>query len=529
MIKLRTITMLGTCVGMLSLGCSGGGEDYAAEETDGAPLEEMIPAAGDPDIRHGTDQYESPVPGLDPSVEQRLFVAFLSGGQEVPAVRTKALGAMAFVLNPAGTKLKYLLVHNVEGATDAHLHTGAPGENGAIAVPLPSAETHHIGSLPMTKELVAALLAGRLYANVHSPTSPKGEIRGQILRPGETLFTAALSGAEEVPRVSSSASGFASLVLNAARNKITYRITVNGVTPTDAHVHRGIVGVNGNIVYPLSPLGQVIEGTQAITSKDLEDLGRRQWYVNVHSATNPKGEIRGQVARPGEAYFGANLTSAQEVLPSTSTSTNTGNAMIVMGMARSKFLYSLTTNATPTLAHIHRGPGGTNGDVELDLPNPAQSMVGVEDLGEDRAQDIQRGLFYFNVHTAENSKGEIRGQVLSPGETLYTAVLSGANEVPSVDTSASGGVGVILNANRTEIRYDGSATDISPTNAHIHAGVAGVNGPIAFPLMFQRATVSGNQSVTSADVQTLDEAGFYVNLHSAQNPTGEIRGQLKKQ
>ena len=134
----------------------------------------------------------------------------------------------------------------------------------------------------------------------------------------------------------------------------------------------------------------------------------------------------------------------------------------------------------------------------------------------------------MNLHTAENPTGELRGQLLRPGETLYTAALAGANEVPPVTTMASGGVGVILNAARTQIRYDGAFTGVMPTLAHIHAAAAGANGPVLYPLMLSGSAVSGTQAVTADDVVKLDSQGLYANAHSTANPTGEIRGQLIK-
>jgi hypothetical protein len=198
-------------------------------------------------------------------------------------------------------------------------------------------------------------------------------------------------------------------------------------------------------------------------------------------------------------------------------------------MGGAKFLYQLTTTATPTVAHVHRAPGSVNGAIEVPLNPISNDMFGVEDLGDQRAIDVARGLWYFNVHTEANPKGEIRGQILRPGETLYTAVLAGANEVPPVVSTASGGVGVILSAARDEIRYDGSVTGITPTMAHIHGAPVAMNGPVVFPLSFDGTTVSGIQDVTADDVARLDAAALYVNLHSAENPMGAVRGQLTKQ
>jgi len=196
--------------GAVLLGCSDDGTTGAGvdPETDQVPLDQVIAVAGVPDITHGTEDF-TPL-ALSNTLQDRTFVAFLSGGQEVPSVTTQAFGTMALVVNAAGNKLKFVLRHAVDGATVAHIHNAAAGESGPIAIPLPNARTTSAGVVNITKDQAAELRAGRLYVNVHSSKNPVGEIRGQILRPGETLFTAALSGSEEVPRNDSTASAVAS-------------------------------------------------------------------------------------------------------------------------------------------------------------------------------------------------------------------------------------------------------------------------------------------------------------------------------
>ena len=500
-------------------------DDQADSQVD---LQNLLSVAGAADIRHGTGPYQAPPGAPDDEREERLFVAFLSGGQEVPAVKTKAEGAMALILNRKQDRLRFVLQHNVAEATVAHLHAAAAGESGPVAVALPDADRTSVGSIHLTPAQAQELLAGRLYVNVHSKSNGGGEIRGQILRPGETVFVAALRGSEEVPATDSAATAQASLILSTNRDQIRYRVAFAGLQPTAAHVHRGIAGSNGPVVYPLALAAGsspgIVEGSFAIDPTGVQDLALRQLYVNLHSAAHPGGEIRGQVVRPGETVFVGALSGGQEVPAVTSASM--GNAMVVLGSAGAKFLYNVKTDAAVTMAHFHRAPGGANGPVEQPIDPIGATMTGVLDLGETRRADIERGLWYFNVHTAANPKGELRGQILRPGETLYTAALAGGNEVPASPSPATGALAVILNAARTEIRYDGAATGVDPTAAHIHDAPAGMNGPIALPLMFTGATITGTQAVTADLVGKLNRAGLYANLHSAANPMGDIRGQL---
>jgi len=67
-----------------------------------------------------------------------------------------------------------------------------------------------------------------------------------------------------------------------------------------------------------------------------------------------------------------------------------------------------------TMAHFH-GPAapGANAKVQIAMPNPVTSPIdGSATLTDDQNHDLLGGLWYFNVHTAKNPGGEIRGQVV---------------------------------------------------------------------------------------------------------------------
>lgn len=107
-------------------------------------------------------------------------------------------------------------------------------------------------------------------------------------------------------------------------------------------------------------------------------------------------------------------------------------------------------------------------------------------------------------------------------------VLSGANEVPPVTTSASGG-GTITVGNDGSISGSVSTTGVAGTAAHIHEGPAGKNGPVIVPLTKEGDTykVPAGAKFTEAQMASFKAGNLYVNVHSAANPGGEVRGQLK--
>ena len=108
-------------------------------------------------------------------------------------------------------------------------------------------------------------------------------------------------------------------------------------------------------------------------------------------------------------------------------------------------------------------------------------------------------------------------------------VLSGSNEVPPVTTSASGTGTVTINPDHT-VSASVTVTGMMATASHIHEGAAGTNGPVIVPF-----TKTGDNTFAAPDGAKLTESQYasykagnlYVNVHSAKNPGGEIRAQLK--
>lgn len=115
-------------------------------------------------------------------------------------------------------------------------------------------------------------------------------------------FTATLTGAQEVPPVTTSASGSATFTLNPTANTLTYNVTTTGIVNpilvlgSAGHIHEAPAGANGNIVFVLEGSPPSFSGkTAALTSAQVTTLFAGGFYVNVHTAANPGGEIRGQI------------------------------------------------------------------------------------------------------------------------------------------------------------------------------------------------------------------------------------------
>jgi len=116
-----------------------------------------------------------------------------------------------------------------------------------------------------------------------------------------TMYKANLSGAAEVPPVTAAGSGTAQINVDAATKMATWRVDYSGLSgpAAAAHIHCGAVaGANAGVAVPLGTnLASPIQGSAALTDAQLADLVAGKCYVNIHTAANKGGELRGQLTR----------------------------------------------------------------------------------------------------------------------------------------------------------------------------------------------------------------------------------------
>ena len=128
--------------------------------------------------------------------------------------------------------------------------------------------------------------------------------------------TVTLSAANEVPAptgVPATAGGTATLTLEDD-NTVVYDVTVQNLSsPTlFAHIHEGFPGVAGNIIFTFTKTGDTTFAgtTAALTADQVSKLLSGAYYVNVHTADNPAGEVRGQIF---DAACSCNTMTKKEV------------------------------------------------------------------------------------------------------------------------------------------------------------------------------------------------------------------------
>ena len=125
------------------------------------------------------------------------------------------------------------------------------------------------------------------------------------------------------------------------------------------------------------------------------------------------------------------------------------------------------------------------------------------------------------------ASGAVRAEVVK-----LHANLSGSQEVPPKNTNATGTMNGTLDTATKKLTYDISYTGLSgpATMAHIHGpAAAGANAPILVPFQNATSPIAGTMTVNNATEQAIMDGKAYVNVHTAANPGGEIRGQITKQ
>jgi hypothetical protein len=119
-------------------------------------------------------------------------------------------------------------------------------------------------------------------------------------------FTVPLTGDQQVPPVQTPGSGTANLTYDASTRVVTWNITFSGLSSqaTMAHFHGpAAAGKNAGVKLWLSQKGTMevsspITGQATLSPDDAKMFEAGDMYINVHTKTNPNGEIRGQVTPP---------------------------------------------------------------------------------------------------------------------------------------------------------------------------------------------------------------------------------------
>jgi hypothetical protein len=354
-------------------------------------------------------------------------------GERPAAVATPAFGAGAITI--IGNRLAFDITYQglTIGATLAHFH--GPATSAGTAPPIIDIGTGAFGPLggragtltgvvALTSSQLSAFADGLVYVNIHSTNFGGGEIRGQVSPYiGELPFSADLTGAAEKPNaISTPGSGFVESSL--AGDLLSFVLTYRGMTSsiTAAHIHGPSPSTNTAAVlidlapYHRGPYGTqgVFKGTVRLPPAMLGALLNGDLYMNLHTAVNPSGEIRGQLA---PMVLDVQMNGAQESPPVVTPATAKGYVGLV-GKQVSIGLHYRDLLGTINNAHYH-GPspiGGPGVGVLVGLPFTSGNTWGfifdAQTLSDANRAHFVDYLVYVNIHSSVAGGGEIRGQVV---------------------------------------------------------------------------------------------------------------------
>lgn len=236
--------------------------------------------------------------------------------------------------------------------------------------------------------------------------------------------TADMDAAQEVPQPRGdvdNARGTFNATVTKSGNGAEMRWTLNWGALTGpavaAHIHTGREGDAGGIAVPLcAPCTNPENGTANVTAAQLAALQNGGTYVNIHTAMNATGEIRGQIGVT--ASFKASMGARQEVPKPKgkvrrARGTFRGTVVRVGSLAELTWQLNFSRlTGRATAAHIHIAPRGSKGKVALALCGPCRSGVKrTVTIRRSLLVALESGFAYVNVHTRRNKAGEIRGQI----------------------------------------------------------------------------------------------------------------------
>lgn len=235
---------------------------------------------------------------------------------------------------------------------------------------------------------------------------------------------ATMAASEEVPApkgdVGSAGGTFTgTLTKSDAGTVLSWQLSFSNLTGPGiaAHIHIAARGTPGPVVVPLcAPCTSGATGTANINATVLEAIQNDRAYVNVHTKTNPAGEIRGQVSSVASVKV-ALRASQERPKPKgkvrrargtfTATVTKQGSSAVIAW----RLTFSRLTGKA-IAAHIHSGRRGVPGPVIVPICAPCKSGVrGRATVSAAVLSALESGRAYVNVHTRKNGAGEIRGQL----------------------------------------------------------------------------------------------------------------------
>ena len=408
----------------------------------------------------------------------------------------------------------------------------------------------------ITDDEKASLMNGGTYVNIHTSEVNSGELRGQVLNIDNAFpargfgITSPADGAEI--EVSSDPNANVEVTWDATTDPNNDLLVYTWQAALDRAfsvvVFQQKVGVATSLTLPQD----VIDGLLAPVLPIGQSITIFHRAVASDGSVCTEGEASSltvtRVAPPEEMTFVSTLAGTQSVpafnSPGSGTVTGvlTGNSLAVSGT----FMGLAGDFAA---SHIHMAPAGRTGGVifpltetlDADLSGGSYAAAhNTFELSDEQVQTLKDRYYYVNIHTMALGSGEIRGQLLPMSEKYLATSLKGANENPPAASTGTGNV--VLEITGNTLIATGGFNDLVGDFAmqiaggsHIHTADAANIGGITFGLTVdldddlkggKYKAADNTFTITDDEKASLMNGGTYVNIHTSEVNSGELRGQV---
>ena len=358
--------------------------------------------------------------------------------------------------------------------------------------------------------------------------------------PPNTVDVGVTLSAAEVPGGSGeTGSASADFTINLDDEIISGTVTLAGVTADGVTLCIGFAGENGMELLALVEASATqwdLPASAAFTAADLAALEAGQLYVQVTTAAEPDGALRGQLITGNVQLLFSEMTGAKAVPPVTTA--NTATAAVTYDPASGDFVAHVNGVGLDDAfaVHVHNALAGLTGGISFDLMQDANNMAhwftdGVV-LSAAEMTEYDTGRFYLNLHTPAATSGEVRTQIAPPGVTVvYTDMTAGAVVPPSSSADSGTAATTLISATRSVAvnAYLGGPADTSGVS--LNRAPAGQNGAELYALAQDAANMSiwsmSDTGVADGVFAAIENQGVYVQSVSPGFPNGALRGQIE--
>ncbi|HXC68525.1 MAG TPA: PQQ-dependent sugar dehydrogenase, partial [Pyrinomonadaceae bacterium] len=300
-------------------------------------------------------------------------------------------------------------------------------------------------------------------------------------------------------------------------------------------INRVTPGFNGGWIQTMGPVSRIDEFKSIEMTYGAGNLQQIRWPPSNIAAT-PQTAVSRMFMLPGAQYVDPEFSWRYALAPSPIGFVK-GRGLgpqfegdLVVGASRTTLLngflfrFKLTTDRQHFSFTDPRLADRVADNVDKFDQTESESLIAGKDFGI--TTDIQTGP-NGNLFVVSLSNGAVY-EIKSKPSLLFTAMLTGAQETPPNNSTATGRATLLLSPDEKTARVSLTFESLSTaqTDAHIHGPAApGVSAAPIFPLPLGQISDFAI-TLTPAQVQDLKNGLFYVNVHSTNFPAGEIRGQF---